>query len=69
MVTAEHLFPSINALIQQLDPGERQKLESLILGAVESREKRKARIAANLDKKERYRITKNVNTRNSRGNS
>lgn len=65
MVTAETIYPSINALIQQLDPGERRKLENLILGAVESKEKRKARIAAELEKKQRYR---NDSRANSRGN-
>lgn len=58
-MTAEQAFPAVKMLIQQVqDSGERQKLEHLILGAVESRERRKARITAQLDKKERYKIQK-----------
>lgn len=56
-MTAEQAFMPIRTLINQVqDLGERQKLENLILGAVESRERKKARILALLDKKERYRI-------------
>lgn len=56
-MTAEQVYPSIKMLIQQVqDFSERQKLENLILGAVESREKRKAKILAQLDKKDRYKI-------------
>ncbi|MCT4330918.1 hypothetical protein HZP13_14460 [Elizabethkingia anophelis] len=58
-MTADQAFPAVKMLIQQVqDLGERQKLENLILGAVESREKRKARILAQLDRKERYQINK-----------
>lgn len=58
-MTADQAFPAVKMLIQQVqDLGERQKLENLILGAVESREKRKARILAQLDRKERYQIKK-----------
>lgn len=47
----------VKAIINQVqDPIERQKLENWILGAVESKEKRKDRIRASLDKKERYQI-------------
>lgn len=56
-MTAEQVYPAVKSLIEQVqDSSERQKLENLILGAVESREKRKARILAQLDRKERYRI-------------
>ncbi|MDV3583402.1 hypothetical protein CMU85_18030 [Elizabethkingia anophelis] len=56
-MTADQAFPAVKMLIQQVqDLGERQKLENLILGAVESKEKRKARILAQLDRKERYQI-------------
>lgn len=58
-MTADQAFPAVKMLIQQVqDLGERQKLENLILGAVESREKRKSRILAQLDRKERYQIKK-----------
>lgn len=56
-MTAEQAFPAVKMLLQQVqDSSERKKLENLILGAVESKERRKARILAQLDKKERYRI-------------
>ena len=56
-MTADQAFPAVKMLIQQVqDSGERLKLENLILGAVESKERRKARITAQLDKKERFRI-------------
>ena len=56
-MTAEQIYPSVKLLIQQVqDSSERKKLENLILGAVESRERRKARISALLDKKERFKI-------------
>ena len=56
-MTAEQAFQPIKSIISQVqDSGERTKLENLILGAVESRERRKSRILAQLDKKERYRI-------------
>ena len=49
-MTAEQIYPSVKLLIQQVqDSSERKKLENLILGAVESRERRKARISALLD--------------------
>lgn len=56
-MTAEQAFPAVNAIIKQVqDPGERQLLENKILGAVESFERRKARISATLDKYDRYKI-------------
>ena len=56
-MTAEQIYPSVKLLIQQVqDSSERKKLESMILGAVESRETRKARISAQLDNKERFKI-------------
>ena len=56
-MTAEQAFPAVKMLIQQVqDSSERLKLENLILGAVESRERRKARISAQLEKKERFKI-------------
>lgn len=56
-MTAEQAYPAISAIIQQLqDPGEKRKLETMILGAVESFERRKARIAANLEKYDRYQV-------------
>lgn len=58
-MTADQVFPALKTLIQQVqDSGERKKLENLILGAVESKERRKARILAQLEKKERYIIPK-----------
>lgn len=63
-MTAEQAFPAVKMLIQQVqDSGERLKLENLILGAVESKEKRKARISAQLEKKERYQMPKNKSTK------
>ena len=63
-MTAEQAFPAVKMLIQQVqDSSERLKLENLILGAVESRERRKARISAQLDKKERYRMPKKKSTK------
>lgn len=63
-MTAEQIFPFINAQLQQMqDPGERRKLENLILGAVESRERKKARIYAELDKKPRYQIKPKKNNK------
>lgn len=54
---AEQVFPAIQALINQLqDSGERQKLETMILGAVESHNKSVDRISAMLDKYPRYQI-------------
>ena len=65
-MTAEQVYPSIRMLIQQVQGfSERQKLENLILGAVESKEKRKARISAQLEKKERFRIKPKEQTKNS----
>lgn len=65
-MTAEQAFPAVKMLIQQVqDSGERLKLENLILGAVESKEKRKARISAQLEKKERFRIKPKEQTKNS----
>ncbi len=56
-MTAEQAFPAVYAIIQQVqDSGERQKLETKILGAVESYERRKARISAMLDKNPKYQI-------------
>ena len=56
-MTADQAFPAVKMLIQQVqDSGERLKLENLILGAVESKERRKARITAQLDKKDRYKL-------------
>lgn len=56
-MTAEQAFLPIRTLINQVqDSGERVKLENLILGAVESKERRKARILANLDRKPRYQL-------------
>lgn len=56
-MTAEQAFMPIKTLINQVqDSGERNKLESMILGAVESKERRKARILANLDRKPRYQL-------------
>ncbi|MCL1648258.1 hypothetical protein M2T70_04775 [Elizabethkingia anophelis] len=56
---AEEAYQIYKAIIGQIkDPGEILKLNNLILGAVEDLEKRKARIAARLDGKERYRIKK-----------
>lgn len=68
-MTAEQVYPSIRMLIQQVqDFSERQKLENLILGAVESREKRKAKILAQLDKKERFRIKPKAKRTNQKFN-
>lgn len=56
-MTAEQAFPAVSAIIKQVqDPGERKLLETKILGAVESFERRKARIAASLEKSDRYKI-------------
>lgn len=56
-MTAEQAFPAVAAIINQVqDPGERKILETKILGAVESFEKRKARISAALERFERYKI-------------
>ena len=56
-MTAEQIYPSVKLLIQQVqDSSERKKLESMILGAVEGFEARKARISAQLDNKERFKI-------------
>lgn len=56
-MTADQALPAVLAIIQQVqEPGERQKLETKILGAVESFERRKARISAQLDKSPRYQI-------------
>lgn len=56
-MTAEQAFPAINAIIQQVrDSSEKQKLETKILGAVESFEKKKAGIHAMLDKRGKYQI-------------
>lgn len=67
-MTAEQIFPAVKTLIQQVqDLGERKKLENLILGAVESRERKKAQILARLDRKERFQIkpkTKKNNKKN-----
>lgn len=57
-MTAEQAFLPIRTLINQVkDSGERIKLENLILGAVESKERRKARILENLESKPRYQQT------------
>ncbi|MCL1671731.1 hypothetical protein [Elizabethkingia ursingii] len=54
---AEQAYQIYKAIIGQInDPSEIKKLNNLILGAVEDLEKRKARITARLDQKERYRI-------------
>lgn len=54
-MTADQAFPAVKMLIQQVqDSGERLKLDNLILGAVESKERKKARISAHLDKYPRY---------------
>ena len=59
-MTAEQAFPAVSAILQQVhDPGERKLLETKILGAVESFERRKARIAANLEKYDRYKLSTN----------
>lgn len=56
-MTAEQAFPAVFAIIQQVqDPGEKRKLETKILGAVESFERRVSRISAQLDKNPRYHI-------------
>lgn len=56
-MTADQAFPAVSAIINQVqDPGERKLLETKILGAVESFERRKVRIAASLDKYDRYKI-------------
>lgn len=56
-MTANEAYPIINAILQQVqDPGERKILETKILGAVESYETLKSRIAAQLDKNPRYQI-------------
>lgn len=58
-MTADQAFKIYEAIIIQVqDPSERILLEKKILGAVESFEKRIARISARLDKKERYQIKK-----------
>lgn len=58
-MTAEQAYPAVKMLIQQVqNPSERKKLETMILGAVESFEKRKARISAQLEKYDRYQIKK-----------
>lgn len=63
-MTAEQAFPAVKMLIQQVqDSGERLKLENLILGAVESRERRKARILANLERKPRFKQTTKKSTK------
>lgn len=63
-MTAEQAFQPITSLINQVqDPGERRKLENLILGAVESRERKKARIYAELDKNPRYQIKPKKNNK------
>jgi hypothetical protein len=56
-MTAEQAYPAIRAIIEQMrDPAERNKLEKKILGAVESFQTRKAKIAAELDLNPRYQI-------------
>lgn len=63
-MTAEQAFQPITSLINQVqDAGERLKLENLILGAVESKEKQKARIRAQLDKNPRYQIKPKKNNK------
>lgn len=58
-MTAEQAFPVVKSIIQQVqDPSERIKLETKILGAVESYERKKARITASLDRKPRYQLPK-----------
>ena len=62
-MTAEQAFPAVSAIIKQVhDPDERKLLETKILGAVESFERRKARIAANLEKSDRYKLPTNKKT-------
>ncbi len=56
-MTAEQAYPAIRAILEQMrDPAERTKLEKKILGAVESFQTRKAKIAADLDLNPRYQI-------------
>lgn len=56
---AEQAYPAIKILLDQVsDIEERKKLENMILGAVESFEKRKKRILERLDRKPRYQIKK-----------
>ncbi|WP_313214144.1 hypothetical protein [Soonwooa sp.] len=56
-LTADQALPTIELLIKQVSsPIEKQKIENWILGAVESKEKRKDRIRNTLDKKEKYQI-------------
>lgn len=63
-MTAEQAFQPITSLINQVqDTGERLKLKNLILGAVESKEKQKARIRAQLDKNPRYQIKPKKNNK------
>ncbi len=69
-LTAEQIFPSVKAIISQVtDIVERNKLETMILGEVESFERRVARISAELDKDDNYIIpSKNRNRRKERVN-
>lgn len=65
-MTAEQAYPAVKMLIQQVNPGERQKLETMILVAVESFEKRKVRISENLDKRDRYKIKPKKSTKKAK---
>lgn len=60
-LTAEDIFPAIESLINQLgNPIEKNKIETMILGIVESFERRKNRISLELDKVEKYQIKLSV---------
>lgn len=43
-MTVEQAYPLVKSILSQMDFAERKKLETMILGAVESREARKAEI-------------------------
>lgn len=55
-LTAEQIFPSVKVMLSQLDNAEREKLEQMILGEVESFNRRVARISAELNKSDRYKV-------------
>ncbi len=62
-LTAEQIYPSVKAMILQLDNCEREKLETMILGEVESFDKRVARISAELNEDDNYKVLGKNNNR------
>lgn len=67
-LTAEQIFPSVKVMLSQLDNTEREKLETMILGEVESFDRRVARISAELNKNDRYKVLPGKNKNNKKPN-